>query len=250
MTEHSVESAPVASSTNQGLAASLWEVQKRLDRVMGTPVTLAGYGEGGFPAQYQAMKEPPIVEKNRVLHGIEEGYETGGLNRQVIIPLTDDDVKAWKEKEKMAYQMEFDNWVGNVYHPFDDPAEAEWLQRMYPEYFEARIAENKALHELQQQWARILINGPKSKEDMYLMFRAETDPSVAIRLQGDGKPWKTATEAAQYTAGFFNGPEAKRRAAASSLIGKRTVPTGDGSKIFRTNPERVANFKATVGKKK
>ena len=60
----------VASDTNEKLASGLDAVQERIDRIVGAPLTLRGWGAGnetsGFPAQYQALEDPPVAEKARV----------------------------------------------------------------------------------------------------------------------------------------------------------------------------------------
>ncbi len=200
-----------AQETNKNLASGLWEVQKRLDKIQGVPVTLGtrGHLDGGFPAQYAALKDPPIAQKARLYGNIQAGYAaaTGNIlpaQPQVVIPLDKSDVEAMEEKEKMSLQIDFDNWVGKQYDPYTDPAEAEWLQKIYPEYFEARVKENEALHDLQKQWAKIMISGPRSKEDLYLMFRVRSDPALDARLTQNAAGPIPATREANYNAGLLN----------------------------------------------
>jgi hypothetical protein len=199
-----------SGETNQSLAGGLWEVQKRLDKVAGNPVVIgtAGMGGQGFGAQYQAMKDPPIVEKTATYSKIGTSY-AGQLGQNVTlpramvtIPFDKSDMDAWQEKEKMNLQFKFDEWISATYDPFTDPAEAEWLQKMYPEYFEARIKENEALHDLQKQWAKIQISGPKSKEDLYLMWRVSQDSYMEQRLTGNPGPTNATRQ--EYLPGFIN----------------------------------------------
>lgn len=175
----------LADDTNQGLANQLFEVQKKLDHVSTQGVAVpTRTGFSSFPAQYTALKDPPLVEKQRVYNKIKQTYagHVSDVAPTVTIPFDKADIDAWKEKEKMSLQLQFDAWISQKYDPFNDPAEAEWLQKMYPEYFEARIKENETLHDLQKQWAKILIGGPKSKEDLYLKWRVEGDSSLRQRL--------------------------------------------------------------------
>jgi hypothetical protein len=225
-----LERTEVASETNQKAAGALWEVQERLDRIMGNPLVLPGFrtGEGGqqlggFPAQYQAMKDPPVTEKLRVMDAVAKHY--GPLpNPQVVIPFSDADVEAWKSKEKMVQQIQFDGWITEHYKPFDDPAEAEWLQKMYPEYFEARVKENEALHDLQAQWAKIQIQGPKSKEDLYLIYRAETDSDLWNRLSQTAGA-QIADAAPAYTRGLYNSHRSRRRGEMQAFAGGAAIYT-------------------------
>jgi len=174
-----VVSSTVAAETNQKLASGLDAVQQRIVRIVGIPVTAFGFRDEvgdrrGFPAQYQSMETPPISEKARVYGQVQQLYNLPA-QPQVAMTFGDSDVEAWKGKEKMLQQIQFDTWLTGHYDPFNNPAEANWLQTIYPEYFEARVEENKALHELQAQYNTIEIQGPKSKEDLYLLWRMETD---------------------------------------------------------------------------
>jgi len=117
--------------------------------------------------------------------------------------LGDSDVEAWRKKEKMLEQIRFDGWISRRFDPFRDPSHSNWLQSVYPEYFEARVEENKALHELQAQFNTVQIRGPKSKEDLYLLYRVHKDPMLRQRLCG--QPGLTqATEKTAYVRGLFN----------------------------------------------
>ena len=168
----SVINSTVASETNEKLASGFDIVQERIERITVPSITLGAFKDGtavsGFPAQYQAIATPPVAEKARVLNEMKGVYGYGTLNNtQVVMNVSDEDVEAWKSKEKMKQQIQFDSWISQRYQPFTNPAEANWLQSIYPEYFQARIEENEALHELQAHWNKIQISGPKSKEDLY-----------------------------------------------------------------------------------
>ena len=209
-----VLSSTVAAETNQKLASGLDSVQQRIDRIVGTPVTTFGFAdeEGqrrGFPAQYQSMETPPITEKARVYKRIRD---LSGLPEEPHIAMTfgDSDVQAWKDKEKMLQQVQFDDWLTTHYDPFNNPAEANWLQSIYPEYFEARVEENKALHELQAQYTTIEIQGPKSKEDLYLLWRMENDKLLWQRVTGKAGS-KPVTPESRYKRGLLNRAELIRQ---------------------------------------
>jgi len=207
----SVINSTVASETNEKLASGFDRIQERIDRITVPSITLAAFRDGtdartvsGFPAQYQAMATPPVAEKARVLNAMKGVYGHGALEHtQVVMNVSDEDVEAWKSKERMKQQIEFDQWIGHRYQPFTNPAEANWLQSIYPEYFQARIDENEALHELQAHWNKIQISGPKSKEDLYLLYRVETDPFLAKRLMGPTGVTKESKDT-DYVRGFFN----------------------------------------------
>ena len=210
----SLISSTVASDTTQKLAYGLDAVQERIDRIVGAPITLRGWSthdrdgnprdKMGFPAQYQSMDDPPVAEKARVYEQMRGIYgEKLPEHPTVAMTFGDSDMEIWRNKEKMKQQVEFDSWLTDHYRPFTNPAEANWLQSIYPEYFEARVEENKALHELQAQWNTVQIQGPKSKEDLYLLYRVEKDPLLANRLSGTTGPQKTSGKD-EYVRGFFN----------------------------------------------
>jgi len=203
-----VLSSSAAAETNQKLASGLESVQERIDRITGMPVTIPGWTTKsnvlqGFPAQYQSFEDPPITEKKRVYDSINQAYGTTlPGNPQVALTFGDADVQAWKEKEKMIQQLQFDGWLTQQYDPFQNPAEGNWLQSIYPEFFDARVEENKALHELQAQWNTIQIQGPKSKEDLYLKWRVSTDARLSRRL--NGTTGVQTEDMKDYQRGFFN----------------------------------------------
>ena len=120
-------------------------VQERIDRIVGNPLTLPAWKDGGkidrgFPAQYQEINDPPISEKARVYSRVRGFYGPElPANPTVAMTFGDSDVEAWRKKEKMEEQILFDSWLSQHYDPFRDPAQANWLQSVYPQYFEARV---------------------------------------------------------------------------------------------------------------
>ena len=109
-----VISSEVADDTNQKLASGLNAVQERIDRIVGNPVTLGAWTydrmtERGFPAQYQEIEDPPISEKARVYNRV-RGFYGQKLPKRPTVAMTfgDSDVEAWRKKEKMLEQVQFD----------------------------------------------------------------------------------------------------------------------------------------------
>jgi hypothetical protein len=129
---------------------------------------------------------------------------------RVTIPFGAEDVAAMEEKDKMALQMDFDQWIMENYHPWDNPMWTEWLQKKYPAFFQARVEEMKNLHELPKQWQEIQIMGVQSIEDLYLMWRITSDSELREKIRSgtttiklpraDGK----GTEVRSYNAGRWN----------------------------------------------
>jgi uncharacterized membrane protein YgcG len=220
---------------NQTASHSLWEVNKRLDNLAGPPVTIgSGSGQLGFPARYLARSEPPIREKSRVIRALNTAY--GGIvpKSQVVLPLTDKDVEAWQDKEKMALQLDFDNWVTRKFDPFANPAEREWLQKIYPEFFEARVDEVKDLAELIVQYNNIMISGPKTKEDLYLLYRVTNDHELSHRLTSSIGLKQQVAPVQEFARGIFNYSKQARYERARDYLSGNVYP-GDyryGSTIY------------------
>jgi len=178
-------SASSAAESTKSAADSFWEVQKRLDILAAKPVVTPTRGGKGFGALYASLADPPIAEKAKLFGQLNTLYGTNaslGNNLSTVVSFTDADAKAMRDKNKVEAQMMFDTWIGSVYDPIKNPAEREWLQKIYPEWYEARLKENEASHEIKKQWIDIGIRGPKSKEDLYLMYKWYTDPNVADRM--------------------------------------------------------------------
>jgi hypothetical protein len=102
-----------------------------------------------------------------------------------------------------------------------NPAEREWLQKVYPEFFEARVDEVKDLAELIVQYNNILISGPKTKEDLYLLYRVEADPYLRGRLRSTIGAQNYVGEAVTpaFKKGIFNYSQHVRYDTAGRLIG-------------------------------
>ena len=250
-----VLSSTVAAETNQKLASGLDAVQERIDRIVGNPVTTFGFQDEsgqrrGFPAQYQSMETPPISEKARVYGQVQKLYDLP-TKPQVAMTFGDADVQAWKDKEKMTQQFQFDSWLTTHYDPFNNPAEANWLQSIYPEYFEARVEENKALHELQAQYNTIEIQGPKSKEDLYLLWRMENDRLLWKRITGTTGS-QAVTDEQTFKRGLFNRARhirtASNQAGVGDLRGMKAYSTEETAERMPTSLKPLKMNTSTTGR--
>lgn len=172
--------------TNQAQAKQLANAQRTLDRVAVPPVILQhgkdkeGSSEG-FPAQYQTTSVPPFLEKADVGEFIGE-VGAGNGKTQVVLEVTDEDVKRVAEKEMIEDQIKFDQWITDNYIERKDPAQTEWIKHMYPEYFESRREEKNELHRIRSKVEDIMIDGPETKEDLFLLFRLSEDEQLKRRL--------------------------------------------------------------------
>jgi len=259
MSSSRVIEAKPSVDTNQQLAAGLAAVQKRIDLIAGRPITIGGWEEEkdgvktqyGFPAQYRSDREPPVIDRARVYRKVRTVYgaDASGLPKEPVVNMTftEEDAKAWKDKEKMMDQADFDAWVGSTYDPHRNPAEAAWLQSVYPQYFEARDAENKAIHELQSQFTSLKINGAKSVEDLYLLYRTEKDRDLYARLSG-ATGAQQAEKQSEYKRGLFNPARHFRLQASHGQIDDKVfaaeqfkpaeLPHGELTAVMPTRKER------------
>lgn len=174
-----------AQRATQDLASNMSRVRSALD-IAGTPAIalVAKDSPFTFPAQYSNIDPIPIHEKAKVTELIP------GVAKQIILPITDEDVKTIRAKEEIQSQAQFDAWVSSKFKPYTDPSGSEWLQRIYPEFFEARAKENAEKHLIKEKYENILLMGPKSKEDLYLMYQVERDPDLRFKVfQSTGPFW-------------------------------------------------------------
>lgn len=187
----------------------------------GIPIFNKG-GPFSFPARYLADATMPLNEKDAVARAM-------GHAPQVNLTLTDEDMEVIKDKEKMVQQAQFDAWVTARFKPHIDPAASEWLQKIYPEWFEMRAKENAEHHMIKEKYENILLRGPKSKEDLFLLYQVSQDPDLYNRLLGNTGPnWTVAnhtTEALlsavnkprEFSRGMFNPREVRRVIDAAQL---------------------------------
>ena len=160
------------------LASRLSEQNKTYDSLSAPATAPAVRGQTwAFPAKYVAMETPPWAEKRQTLSALDPGQTA-----QVVIPITEQDVDTMNKKQDMVMMADFDAWLTSRYGPHSDPAVSEWMQKIYPEYYEARERENSEKHHIKEQWEMIQLKGPKSVEDLFLMYRVESDGDLKRRL--------------------------------------------------------------------
>lgn len=117
------------------------------------------------PSTYQHTTMPPISDKitySRLLTGQEVRPQ---------LQITDEDVKAVKDKEWMATLYDFDNWVGEYLEPNRNPANKALLSRIYPEWLERQKNVIENYHDFKKRVETLKITGPKNKEDLFLFYR-------------------------------------------------------------------------------
>lgn len=83
--------------------------------------------------------------------------------------LSDKDLEWMKEKEENIQFAEFENWCA-TYFDMKDPAIARLVEEMLPEFFKRREAVIEEVAELQKRIAYLRLHGPKSKDDLFLVY--------------------------------------------------------------------------------
>jgi len=151
-------------SVNQSLGSQFENFQKRYDAITTEPIQAGPLTER---AKYANLKDVPFHSKEFVANQI-----TNNNERWIYtIPLTEDDVKAAEEKIKLSEQLKFDRWIGQSYQPDNNPAYREWLQQVYPQYFEARQKQIEEEERLRSKIRSIDLHGPKDLEDLWIQWR-------------------------------------------------------------------------------
>lgn len=145
----------------------------------------AAYNEaiGTWPAQYQ----PPTTKRDKVralkLAALEEAK--GGVNSKFgQIAASDADFEWMIDHDELRRTMEFDRLFVQRFN-FEDPLHLKHMQELYPEFFEKRLKQIKALATIQVRLAEIYLTGMKDFSDLELingleMEVGEKDPKTGL----------------------------------------------------------------------
>jgi hypothetical protein len=142
-----------------------------------TPVSRGGNEYG--PMIYSDKKEPSAWEKqtySQILTGREA---------QPIVEVTQEDVNILKNKAYRATEKDFNDYVGNLLRPDENPANKAFLHKIYPEWFSQQKKAIETWHDTQKRIQSLLIVGPKNEEDLFLLYRlgyGSADPAEAKQL--------------------------------------------------------------------
>lgn len=89
--------------------------------------------------------------------------------------LTDEEVNAVQDKMIKDAEMNFDDWFSTVWDfESDNPTMQRWAQEINPEYFKRREDEIDNKAEIQKRIAKLKLYGPRSDQDIRLMFAIST----------------------------------------------------------------------------
>lgn len=194
-----------SSYVMRGVASQYDHFQRHYDAALAPGIITDPYTP--FPAKYTDIRTPPLTDKELVAQAL-------GQKVSVTVPLTEEDVRITKEKLRLQQVRSFDEWIGRSYPP-DSPAAREWLQQVYPEFFEARAKEIDDQAEMETRMKKIQLRGPKDLEDLWLLYRLQSDVELQERTASQymAPSWKnekfdqepnTKIRALTFERGLFN----------------------------------------------
>lgn len=101
-------------------------------------------------------------------------------------PVTDEDISAILRKRAANEVAKQENWFQNTWSfNSSDPNKQRWAQSVFPEYFARReqVIDEQTL--LQNQLAKIKLRGPRSREDIDLLYGIQ----MGVIQPGDRAIW-------------------------------------------------------------
>ena len=141
-----------------------------------------------YPSVYKNTTEMPAVDKFETFESLQHlGVIDKDDKAQVIIPVTESDTNALREKKKDLMRANFDSWFSSTYD-MASPGERETLRRINPDFFENKIKLNKEIHDFQHEIASIKIRGPQNFEELTKLFVMGTLPPESLTQGTVSKP--------------------------------------------------------------
>jgi len=107
-----------------------------------------------------------------------------GRNANIVYSLTDEDFKYYEAKEAAEEFAAFERWVATCFD-FTKPTEVDRFARMFPDFFERRLATLKNVADANVHYAEIVMRGPQSADDMLYLWLVQTGKIPLI----DGPLW-------------------------------------------------------------
>lgn len=194
---------------------------------------------GGFesvekdPANFPVSEYPEMIAedtrqatRNKVVTG--KG-NFSGREANINYMLTDEDFKYFEAKEAAEEFAAFERWVQTCFD-FKKPAEVDRFARMFPNFFERRLATIKNVADANVKYAEIVMRGPQSADDMLYLWLVQTGkiPLISGALWDPSswsKPDKTTTKMALFNPWkVINGKEGQSMPYAIGHDGNYTYP--------------------------
>lgn len=140
--------------------------------------------QNNFPAsQYpdSVAADTEMVTRSTVV----QGQNLTGQPVQVNYALTDKDFEYYASKQAAQELADFERWVAMQFD-FKSPADVDRFAKMFPEYFERRLAVLKNVSDANLRYSQILLTGAQSSEDYVYLWLAQTGKIPLIT----GPLWK------------------------------------------------------------
>lgn len=134
-----------------------------------TPTTggqmTASFPRGGLSAE--SKRDELVREKMQMMD------PATGMSAFGMVQATDADFKYLQKKRETEEAAKLDAWIGKNFHT-NDVALRKWLQEVYPDYYEVREREMVDHAKFALRVQLLLLRGPKTQEDLILMWGLQT----------------------------------------------------------------------------
>lgn len=101
------------------------------------------------------------------------------------LPYTMDEIAALERKLQQGAEMGYDGWFANTWSfESDNPVMQKWARDINPEYFRRREEQIDNIAELQKQIAKMKLYGPRSEQDLMLLYNIDTGAINTDTLNG------------------------------------------------------------------
>lgn len=117
------------------------------------------------PASYESPGEPKSWDKMNYAQLLT------GKTPNPVINITDDDIAMMKQKSYASVERDFNNYVGSLLKPNENPANKAFLQKIYPGWFDKQKDAVEKWHDTKKRVENLMIMGPRSEEDLFMLYR-------------------------------------------------------------------------------
>lgn len=162
---------PTQQQANAFIGAELAVQPTALQRTKRGGVAFAD-DTSNFPAsQYpdSALEDTMMVSKSQVVGG----QNITGAPVPVHYTLGPDDFEYFRSKQAAEEMANYERWVA-LQFDFKSPADVDRFAKMFPEYFERRMAVLKNVSDANLRYAQILLTGAQSADDYVYLWMAQT----------------------------------------------------------------------------
>lgn len=154
------------------------------------------------PRQYPVTLNKPNPDRDTRLRLKQEYITEHGGKFLGKAQLNDSDLKVVEDIEKQKQENSFESFVAS-YFDMNDPATAKLVEDMMPEYYEKRQESIEHQAELQKQLALIDLRGPKSKQDLMVLYLVNTG-AIPLPRGALFEPHKWGMDNKDFTRGILN----------------------------------------------